>query len=108
MFSPTVRAPLTAWPGASRVSSSSNWAMSASAPEIDGWTGDQRFFLGWAQVWRGAARQAEAERLLALDPHAPMDLRANAVRNLSEFHEAFGVAPGDGLWVAPEDRVRIF
>ncbi len=80
----------------------------ASAPEIDGWTGDQRFFLGWAQVWRGVARQAEAERLLALDPHAPMDLRANAVRNLSEFHEAFGVAPGDGLWVAPEDRVRIF
>ena len=80
----------------------------APAPEIDGWTGDQRFFLGWAQVWRGAARQAEAERLLALDPHAPMDLRANAVRNLSEFHEAFDVAPGDGLWVAPEDRVRIF
>ncbi|HSF98479.1 MAG TPA: M13-type metalloendopeptidase [Ornithinibacter sp.] len=78
------------------------------APELDGWTGDQRFFLGWAQVWRGVARAAEAERLLALDPHAPMDLRANAVRNLGEFHEAFGVAPGDGLWVAPEDRVRIF
>ena len=55
----------------------------APAPELDGWTGDQRFFLGWAQVWRGAARQAEAERLLALDPHAPMDLRANAVRNLT-------------------------
>ena len=78
------------------------------APEIDGWTGDQRFFLGWAQVWRGAARAAEAERLLALDPHAPMDLRANAVRNLDEFHEAFGVSPGDGLWVDPSDRVRIF
>ena len=78
------------------------------APEIDGWTGDQRFFLGWAQVWRGAARAAEAERLLALDPHAPMDLRANAVRNLDEFHETFGVSPGDGLWVDPSDRVRIF
>ncbi|GAA4395397.1 M13 family metallopeptidase [Ornithinibacter aureus] len=78
------------------------------APEIDGWTGDQRFFLGWAQVWRGAARAAEAERLLALDPHAPMDLRANAVRNLDEFHEAFGVGPGDGLWVDPAQRVRIF
>ncbi len=78
------------------------------APEIDGWTGDQRFFLGWAQVWRGAARAAEAERLLALDPHAPMDLRAHAVRNLDEFHEAFGVSPGDGLWVDPSDRVRIF
>jgi putative endopeptidase len=80
----------------------------APAPELDGWTGDQRFFLGWAQVWRGAARRAEAERLLALDPHSPMDLRANAVRNLTEFHEAFGVAPGDGMWVAPQDRVRIF
>ena len=78
------------------------------APVIDGWTGDQRFFLGWAQVWRGAARAAEAERLLALDPHAPMDLRANAVRNLDEFHEAFGVGPGDGLWVDPAQRVRIF
>ena len=78
------------------------------APEIDGWTGDQRFFLGWAQVWRGAARAAEAERLLALRPHAPMDLRANPVPNLHEFHEAFGVSPGDGLWVDPSDRVRIF
>ncbi|HYN68037.1 MAG TPA: M13-type metalloendopeptidase [Ornithinibacter sp.] len=78
------------------------------APEIEGRTGEQRFFLGWAQVWRGLSRRAEAERLLALDPHAPMDLRANAARNLSEFHEAFGVTEGDGMWVAPEDRVRIF
>ena len=53
-------------------------------------------------------RWSEAERLLALDPHAPMDLRANAVRNLDEFHEAFGVGPGDGLWVDPAQRVRIF
>ena len=78
------------------------------APEIDGHTGEQRFFLGWAQVWRGLSRRAEAERLLNLDPHSPMDLRANAARNLTEFHEAFGVAEGDGMWVAPEDRVRIF
>jgi putative endopeptidase len=78
------------------------------APEIDGRTGEQRFFLGWAQVWRGLARRAEAERLLALDPHSPMDLRANAARNLTEFHEAFGTAEGDGMWVAPDDRVRIF
>ena len=46
--------------------------------------------MGWAQVWRGVSRREEAERLLALDPHSPMDLRANAVRNLTEFHEAFG------------------
>ena len=64
--------------------------------------------MGWAQVWRGVSRQAEAERLLVIDPHAPMDLRANAARNLTEFHEAFGVAEGDGMWVAPGDRVRIF
>ncbi len=78
------------------------------APEIDEATGEQRFFLGWAQVWRGKARREEAERLLALDPHSPTDLRANAVRNLTEFHEAFGVAEGDGLWLAPQERVRIF
>ncbi|MFQ6170227.1 M13 family metallopeptidase [Oryzobacter sp. R7] len=79
-----------------------------AAPVIDDLTGDQRFFLGWAQVWRGTARREEAERLLVVDPHAPMDLRANAARNLEEFHEAFGVADGDGMWVAPEERVRIF
>jgi len=54
------------------------------------------------------ARREEAERLLVLDPHAPMDLRANAARNLDEFHEAFGVTEGDGMWVAPQERVRIF
>lgn len=80
----------------------------ADAPVLDDLTGDQRFFLGWAQVWRGTARREEAERLLVVDPHAPMDLRANAARNLEEFHEAFDVAPGDGMWVAPEERVRIF
>ncbi|MBR7742796.1 peptidase M13 [Phycicoccus sp. BSK3Z-2] len=78
------------------------------APVVDGLTGAQRFFLGWATIWRGMSRRAEAERLLAVDPHSPQDVRANAVRNLDEFHEAFGTAPGDGMWLAPEDRVRIF
>ncbi len=78
------------------------------APAIDGLTGGQRFFMGWAQVWRGVSRREEAERLLVIDPHSPMDLRANAARNLEEFHEAFGVTEGDGMWLAPEDRVRIF
>jgi putative endopeptidase len=59
-------------------------------------------------VWRGLSRRAEAERLLNLDPHSPMDLRANAARNLTEFHEAFDVREGDGMWLAPDDRVRIF
>ncbi|WP_353950657.1 M13-type metalloendopeptidase [Knoellia sp. S7-12] len=80
----------------------------ADAPVIDELTGDQRFFIGWARVWCGVAREAEAVRLLAIDPHAPMDLRANAVRNLSEFHEAFDVAEGDAMWVPEKDRVRIF
>ncbi|PRY63261.1 putative endopeptidase [Knoellia remsis] len=78
------------------------------APVIDGLTGDQRFFYGWAQVWCGLAREAEAVRLLAIDPHSPMDLRANAARNLTEFHEAFDVREGDGMWVPEDERVRIF
>ena len=78
------------------------------APELDGYTGPQRFFLGWAQVWSGKARTEEAKRLLAIDPHSPTEVRANAVRNCDEFHEAFGVAEGDGMWLAPEERVHIF
>lgn len=77
-------------------------------PEIDGFTGPQRFFMGWAQVWKGKARKEEAIRLLAIDPHAPQELRANAVRNVSEFHEAFAVKAEDELWLDEEERVRIF
>ncbi|MCU1536539.1 MAG: endothelin-converting enzyme [Humibacillus sp.] len=77
-------------------------------PEIDGLTGAQRFFVGWAQVWRGKSREAEAIRLLAVDPHSPQDARGNAVRNLSEFHEAFDVEPDDGMWLPEDERVRIF
>ncbi|MEO7131486.1 MAG: M13-type metalloendopeptidase, partial [Dermatophilaceae bacterium] len=77
-------------------------------PEIDGFTGPQRFFIGWAQIWKGKARAEEAIRMLAIDPHSPSEFRGNAVRNVTEFHEAFGVAPGDTLWVPEEQRVRIF
>ncbi|WP_406830130.1 M13-type metalloendopeptidase [Pedococcus sp. KACC 23699] len=77
-------------------------------PELEGLTGPQRFFVGWAQVWSGKARTEEAKRLLAIDPHSPMEIRANAVRNCDEFHEAFDVREGDGMWLAPEQRVRIF
>jgi putative endopeptidase len=80
----------------------------AGMPEIDGFTGPQRFFLGWAQVWKGKARPEEAIRLLAIDPHSPQELRGNAVRNVAEFHEAFGVTPDDGMWLPEEERVRIF
>ncbi|AMV39773.1 M13 family metallopeptidase [Planctomyces sp. SH-PL62] len=79
------------------------------APVIDGLTGDQRFFLGWAQAWRGKIRDAELSRRLAVDPHSPSEFRCNGVlRNLPEFYEAFGVKEGDGLWLPPEKRVRIW
>ncbi len=75
---------------------------------IGGFTGEQRFFAGWAQIWRLKARTEEAKRLLAIDPHSPGEFRANIVRNLTEFHEAYDVEPGDGLWLEPSERVRIW
>jgi putative endopeptidase len=79
------------------------------APEIEGLTGFQRVFFGWAQIWRIVTRGAEAVRRLAIDPHSPPDLRCNAVAtNLDAFHEAFDVRPGDALYTAPEHRVRIW
>ncbi|HEX6419288.1 MAG TPA: M13-type metalloendopeptidase [Acidimicrobiales bacterium] len=80
----------------------------AGEPAVDGLTGSQRVFLGWAQVWRMAVREAEQIRRLAIDPHAPPEFRANVVRNLDEFHEAFGVEEGDGMWLAKGERVRIW
>ncbi|CCH77325.1 putative peptidase [Nostocoides japonicum T1-X7] len=77
-------------------------------PVLDGLTGSQRFFLGWAQVWKGKARPEEAVRLLAIDPHAPQNCRSNVARNLDEFHAAFGAVEGDGMWLPPGERVRIF
>jgi putative endopeptidase len=78
-------------------------------PVIGGLTGPQRFFLSWARIWRGKVREAEAIRRLANDPHSPRELRCNAIaRNLDEFHQAFGVQPGDGMWLAPAERVRIW
>jgi putative endopeptidase len=78
------------------------------APVIEDMNGSQRVFIGWAKCWRSKARDAEALRLLAIDPHSPGEFRANVVRNLTEFYDAFDVSEGDGLWLAPEDRVRIW
>ncbi|MEI6622052.1 MAG: M13-type metalloendopeptidase [Actinomycetes bacterium] len=81
----------------------------SQAPVIDGLTGMQRLLFNWARVWRGKSRPEEAIRLLAIDPHSPPDLRANAtVRNLPQFYEAFDVQPGDGLWLDPDARVSIW
>ncbi len=78
------------------------------APEIDGLTGAQRVFLGWGQAWRQTIRTEEEIRRLAIDPHSPAEFRANVVRNLHEFHEAFGVTEADGMWLPEDERVRIW
>ncbi|WP_067695437.1 M13 family metallopeptidase [Nocardia jejuensis] len=81
----------------------------SDAPVLDDLTGLQRVFFGWAQVWRTKARQEEAIRRLAVDPHSPPEFRCNGViRNLDTFHEAFDVKPGDALYLDPADRVKIW
>lgn len=78
-------------------------------PVIDGWTGAQRFFLGWAQVWREKRRPEEEKRLMTIDSHSPTRFRANgAAVNVPEFYMAFDVMPGDGMYLAPGDRVKIW
>ncbi|MEJ1114845.1 M13-type metalloendopeptidase [Paenarthrobacter sp. CCNWLY172] len=77
--------------------------------EIDGFTGQQRFFMSWAAGWRQVIRREEAIRRLATDPHSPNEFRTNAIaRNLDAFHEAFGVGAGDGMWLESGDRVSIW
>ncbi|WP_408591873.1 M13 family metallopeptidase [Novosphingobium sp.] len=79
------------------------------APVIDGLTGDQRFFMSWAQVWRTAVRDELARQLLVADPHSPARYRINGlVRNFDEWYKAFDVKPGDKLYQPPADRVRIW
>ncbi len=65
-------------------------------------------FLNWAHVWRTKRRKEQELQYLTVDPHSPAEFRANIVRNLDEFHEVFETKPGDGLWLEPEDRVRIW
>ena len=79
------------------------------APVIDGLTGDQRFFLGWAQVWRRKHREADLKNRLLTDPHAPAEYRVNGtVRNVPAFYAAFGVKEGDKMYLPPEKRVKIW
>ncbi len=78
------------------------------APVVDGLTGTQRVFLNFANVWRSKRRKELMLQLLTVDPHSPEEFRANIVRNLDEFVDAFDVQPGDGLWLDPADRVRIW
>ncbi|HZQ32014.1 MAG TPA: M13 family metallopeptidase [Mycobacterium sp.] len=79
------------------------------APVIDGLTGVQRVFYGWAQVWRTKSRDAEAIRRLAIDPHSPPEFRCNGVvRNIDSFYDAFDVTRSDALYLDPSQRVRIW
>jgi predicted metalloendopeptidase len=68
----------------------------------------QTLFSNWAYVWRTKRRIEQERQYLTIDPHSPPEFRANIVRNLDEFHEAFGTQPGDGLWLDPAERVRIW
>ncbi len=79
------------------------------APVLDGLTGDQRFFLGWAQVWRGKVRDDSARQRIVSDPHSPPGARTDIpLRNIDAWYAAFHVGPGDKLYRAPKDRVRIW
>jgi putative endopeptidase len=78
-------------------------------PVIDGFTGVQRVFLGFGQVWRGIIRDEELRRRIATDPHSPSEYRTNGpVRNVPEWYEAFGVTEDDALYLPPEERVKLW
>lgn len=80
-----------------------------SNAKIDGFTPDQRFFLAWAQVWRGKTRDETAARLILTDPHAPGDYRAIGTPvNMDAWYKAFNVKPGEKLYKKPEDRIKIW
>jgi putative endopeptidase len=78
------------------------------APVIDGFTGDQRFYLGWAQIWRRNYREENLRQRLITDPHSPSEYRAAIVRNLDPWYGAFEVQPGQTLYLTPEQRVRVW
>ena len=79
------------------------------APKMDGYTGIQRVFLGWGQVWLDKTREEALHSQIANDPHSPAKFRINGVvRNIPEFYDAFNIKPTDSLYLAPKDRVKIW
>src|SRR5262249_23731769 len=81
----------------------------AEAPVLDGMTGDQRFFLGWAQAWRSKYRDAAMRAQITSNPHSPPEFRVNGVvRNMDVWYTAFNVQPGDALYLADDQRVEIW
>ncbi|MGB5647390.1 M13 family metallopeptidase [Muriicola sp.] len=81
----------------------------AEGPVMDGFTGEQRVFIGYAQAWRNKARDESIRVQINTDPHSPADFRVNGiVRNVPEFYTAFNIQEGDSLYLAPEKRVKIW
>jgi len=79
------------------------------APVINGYTGEQRFFLGWSQAWREKVRESRTLQLLTIDPHSPPQFRANgAAINTDGYHDAFATRPGDRMFKPNEQRIRIW
>ncbi|MEJ2884560.1 M13 family metallopeptidase [Pedobacter sp. GR22-6] len=79
------------------------------APKMDGFTGEQRVLIGWAQVWASKSTEEGLRTQVNTDPHSPARFRVNGVvRNVPEFYEAFGVKPADSLYLAPDKRVKIW
>ena len=78
------------------------------APVIDGFTGDQRFFIAYAQSWATKMRDAQLRQRIATDGHAPGQFRALTVRNIDGWYQAFNVQPGQKLYLAPNKRVKVW
>ncbi len=79
-----------------------------AAPTIDGFTGDQRFYLGWSQVWRRNYREAQLKKQLVTDPHSPSEQRADIVRDMDPWYAAFSPAPAGKLYLTRDARVRVW
>jgi predicted metalloendopeptidase len=77
-------------------------------PEADGFTGEAQFFVSFAQIWRAKTREAALRQQIVTDGHAPDEYRSATVRNLDAWYAAFGVAPGQRLYLAPADRVHVW
>jgi putative endopeptidase len=81
----------------------------SSAPVLNGLSGDQRFFLSWAQAWAAKTRQTEAEKRLLVDPHSPPEARGTLPQcNMAPWYAAFGISEGDKYYLAPQNRTEIW
>ncbi|TMP55750.1 peptidase M13, partial [Pseudoalteromonas sp. S1610] len=81
----------------------------SKAPIIEGYTGDQRFFMGWSQIWRRKYRDEALRNRLMTDSHSPSHYRVIGIlSNMPEFYQAFDVKEGDKMYIKPEDRVKIW